>query len=816
MRLFITFILSFFTFQSLYAQAPNGRVYGTVIDGSTKMPLEFATVILKNTQTNATLGGLTDEKGKINVENIRPGNYTLDISYLGYDNFTKEDIIIHQSQLSINLGKIELLESASQLEAVEIVGEKRMFQLGGEKKIFNVEKSAISAGGNAVDAMRQIPLLDVGIDGNISLRGSENILIYINGKPSGMTGDSQEAILESLPADGIESIELITNPSSKYDADGTAGIINIVLKKNYNRSLNGMATIGYATKYKNNAGVTLNFKKNRINFTSAYNFRFRESNNRGESFRKNIFDQVQYISTNTESKHKTFNGSVNLGLDIDVTDKATLSIGNVLVAGGGPNEELNMTEFLDNNQIITSSFWRTRDGRRTNFNNNTTLYYSQNFSRPKQNLSISTMYERGFFTRPKNFLQSNFDADGNHIDLIPDREFNENTSSNHSGILQGDYTHPFTKHGELEAGFKVSYRNINSDFYADYFDKTYQETVLDTSKINKYDYKEVVNAVYTSFGGKVKDFNYKLGVRMEQSNLFIDNDKVGKTYKNTYVHFFPSVFMSQRFAETHEMQLSYTKRINRPNPWMLNPFADYDDPLNVRSGNPYLGPELIDAVELSYLKNWKSTFLTASVYYRHTSDNFSRIRTVDTATSVSTMTWANIDQSQDIGGEIILRTPLTKWWDIMGNANVFYKSVQGTIPGDDVDNSADNFQWNARVMSNFRFWQGTELQLSYRYNSKRIYLQGSIDPMHSLDIGIKKDFLKNKQATISLNVSDLFNTRVFKVRNTGNNFESDMQWKWETRVFAINFSYKFGRGESRPKRRSSGEMMNGGEDMIGF
>ncbi len=816
MRFFFCFLLTFIALDTVYAQGPSGRIYGVVTDAQTGEPLEFATVILKNIQTNAASGGLTDEKGRFDLENIRFGEYNLEISYLGYDNFLNEKIKVSSAQFTYNLGKIKLSESASMLEAVEVIGEKRMFQLGGEKKIFNVEKSAISAGGNAIDAMKQIPLLDVGMEGNISLRGSENILIYINGKPSGMTGESQEAILESLPADGIESIELITNPSAKYDADGTAGIINIVLKKNYNRSLNGVATVGYGTKYKSNAGVTLNFKKNRINFTSAYNFRFRESHNKGESFRKNIFQEINYLNTASNSSYKTYNGSINLGLDIDVTDKATLSIGNVLIGGGGPNEEFNQTDFLDENKIYYGGFIRTRDGERTNLNNNSTLSYSQKLKNAGQELSMSGMFEKGAFGRPKNFMQSDFDAEQNHINLIPKQESNKNTSRNTSAIFQTDYTHPFKKHGSLETGLKVAYREIKSDFYADSLDRDTQETVTDEDLTNLFDYQENVNAAYLTYGGKVKEFSYKAGVRTEQTNVQVFNDKDGENHKSSYIHFFPSVFMSQRFKKDHELQLSYTKRINRPNPWMLNPFTSYDDPLNIRTGNPYLEPELIDALELSYLKNWNSTFLTTSIYYRHTSNSFSRIRTVNPETSVSTTSWANIDKSQDIGAEIILRTPFTDWWNIMANTNIFYKSVQGTLPGDDVDNSADNFQWNARIMSNFTFWKGTELQLSYRYNSKMVYLQGHIDPMHNLDIGFKKSFLKNNKATLSFNVQDIFNTRRFKVYSAGSTFESDMKWKWETRVFTLNFSYKFGKGDSRQKRRERPDMMDGGEDMMSF
>ncbi len=816
MRSFLFSLLAILSINQISAQAPSGKVYGIVLDDSGNGPLEFATVVLKSAQNQSTSGGLTDEKGRFNVEGLKPGIYSLEVSYLGYDNFSKSEIKITPAQLSVNLGEIKLKESASQLAVTEVVGEKNMFQLGGEKKIFNVDKNAISAGGNAVDAMKQIPILDVTMDGNITLRGSENILIYINGKPSGMTGESQQAILESLPANSIESIELITNPSSKYDADGTAGIINIVLKKNYNRGLNGIVSAGYATTYKNNAGATLNFKKNRINFTSAYNFRFHESYSGGDNNRKNIFPEyINFINSKDDSKHKTYNGNLNLGIDIELTDKATLSFNNVFTGGGGPNNEINETSFLDENEIYYAGFIRTRDGSRTNLNNSSNLSYRQKLKNAGQTLDISAMFERGYSIRPKNFMQLNYDQDYNMIDIVPQQDFNQNTNNNTLGIFQADYAHPFKKHGVLETGFKMTYRNLNSDFYADSLDRSTQETVLNQGMTNRFNYDEVVNAAYVTFGGKVKDFNYKVGLRTEQTNVFVENSKIEGQFKNQYIHLFPSVFLSQKFAKSHEAQLSYTYRINRPQPGMLNPFEDFDNPLNIRVGNPYLQPELINALELTYLKNWNSTFLTASVYYRHTSNSFTRYREIDTETAVATLSWANIDNAQNIGTEIIFRTPITKWWNIMINGNIFHNSVNGQVPGDDNDNSVNSFQWNTRTMSNFKFWHGTELQLSYRFNSKMNYLQGYIKPMHGMDIGIKKDFLKNK-LTVSMNLQDVFNTRNFRVYNAGTTFDSYMNRKWESRIFAINVSYKFGRGETQQRRRNDGQMDGGNNQMMDF
>lgn len=818
MRFYTLIFFILFGIQLTQAQAPTGKIFGIVIDGDDKTPLEYGSILLKNNKTQATTGGLTDEKGRFNIDNIPLGTYFLEISYIGYNSYIQKEFKIQASSLSLNLGEIKLSQSASQLDVVEIVGEKSMFQLGGEKKIFNVDKNAISAGGNAMDAMKQIPTLDVTMDGNITLRGSENIIIYINGKPSGMTADSKQAILESLPANSIESIELITNPSSKYDADGTAGIINIILKKNYNRRLNGIANIGYSTKYKNNAGVSLNFKKNKINFTSSYNYRYNQSFRGGETNRNNLFeDYSNFINSKSDSKYKRISGNINLGLDIDVTDKATISFANVITGDGGPNEELNFNDFYDADKIYYGGFGRTKEGNRKGYNINSNFNYAQKFKNNGEKLNISANIVNGKSINNKDFLQLNYDENAYPIDLIPQQEFNKNTEKNILSSAQADYTLPFKKHGELEAGLKFSFRQLYSDFYADSLNRSNQETEYNFDVSNSFIYNEIVNAAYVTFGGEVKDFSYKLGVRSEQSNINIENNQINNKFKNNYIDFFPSAFLSQKLPKNHEIQASYSYRINRPNPWMLNPFADYDDPLNIRVGNPYLKPEYIHAVEFTYLKNWKSTFLTASVYYKNSHNNFTRAREVNPETSVATMFWDNLDQSQNVGSEIIFRTPITKWWSFMINGNVFYNKIQGTVPGDDNDNSVSSFLWNTRAMTNFKFWKNAELQLSYRFNSKMEYLQGYINPMQSLDIGLKKDFLKNNKATIALNVQDIFNTRKFSVFNSGFNYTSDATFKWESRVFTINFSYKFGKQENAPRKKSSdGNQMDGGGQMMDF
>lgn len=817
-KIFSAVMLLLFTATFSWSQAPTpGRVYGIVLDEKEGKALEFASIVLRNVKDSSTVGALSDDKGRFSLEAVKFGVYNLEISYLGFETFVQQMVKVLPPSQVVNIGTVKLEEISSELEAVTIVGEKNMFQLGAEKKVFNVDKNALSTGGNAIEALKQIPTVDITMDGNISMRGTENVLILVNGKPSGLTGDSRKAILESLPANSIESIEIINNPSAKYDADGTAGIINIVLKKNYNRGLNGNVNVGYSTKYKSNAGVGLNFKKNKINFSSNFGYRFWESFNFGDNLRKNIYsDFTNFINTYDYTRTFNHSGNANVNIDIELNEKNTLSFGNVLSVGKGTNETDNDVDFLNELSQYTGGFERLTDGKRTNFNNDFSINYRKTFAKQGQVLDASSNYTFGKFTTPQQFTQTDLDANKNPISALAILENNTRANTNQIGVAQIDYTHPFTKHGKIEAGLKTTIRDIYADFYADSLNRSTGNFDFNSTLSNEYRYFENVNAAYTSFGGTVKKFNYKAGLRVEQSNININNTQTEGDFDRHYTDFFPSVFMSQRLPKDHEIQLSYSRRINRPSPWMLNPFADFSNPLNIFAGNPNLSPEYINALEFSYVKNWKSIFLTATTFYRHNSASFSRIRVVDSLTSVSTVTWANLESSQDIGEEIIFRAPITKWWNVMANVNLYQNLIKGDIPGGDNDLSTNSFLWNFRVQSGFKFWKNTDLQLSYRYNSRINFLQGYIRPMHNLDIGLKKDILKNK-ATIALNVQDLFNTRVFYVVTSGSNFEGSADRRWESRIFTANFTYKFGKTQTaNSRRRPNQNMDDGGGGMMNF
>lgn len=799
------------------AQAPAaGRVVGVVVDAKTGQGLEYATVVLRNVKDSTVTGGLTDEKGRFAIENMKLGMYNLEVSFLGYITLTQSMIKVVPPTQNVDLGNLKMNENATELQTVTITAEKQMLQLGAEKKVFNVDKNAMAAGGSALEAIKQIPTVDVDMEGNINMRGSGNVLILVNGKPSGLTGNSKQAILEALPANSIESIEIISNPSAKYDADGTSGIINIVLKKNYNSGLNGSANVSYSTKYKNSAGISINNRKNKINFSSSYNFNFRESYFKGTQDRKN-FSELFTNTINSYDYTRTFNynHSLNLSLDYDINAKNTFSITNLANANHGTNETTTDVDFLNINDVFYSGYDRYADSKRRNFSDDLGLSYRKTFAEQGREWTAAANYSYNNRYNPADYIQNDFDSLLNPIAAIAIQEYNLTKGTNHILTVQSDYVHPFQKHGKLEAGVKMTFRDIFTDFYADSLNRTTGATEFNATLSNTYRYTEEINAAYSTFSGTVKKFSYKAGLRMEQANINVDNSQEAVKTKRHYVDFFPSVFLTQKLPKSHELQFSYSRRINRPNPFMLNPFADYSNPLNIFKGNPELQPEYINSLEFTYVKNWKSIFLTATTYYRQANDNFTRIRFVDSVTAVSVVTWSNITSSQNIGEEVIFRAPITKWWNILANVNVYQNYMKGDIPNGDNDLSTNSFQWNFRVQTSFKFWKNADLQLSYRYNSRIEFLQGYIRPMQNLDIGFRKELLKGK-GILAFNVQDLFNQRRFYIITGGSNFSGVSDRRFETRIATLSFTYKFGKQENAPKKRQTPGNMDDSMMQQGF
>ncbi|QQR96803.1 MAG: TonB-dependent receptor [Sphingobacteriales bacterium] len=804
------------------ANAPAiGKISGKVVDAKTNEPLAYSSLYIESLMDSTlNYATLIDDAGNFELTQIKIGAYKLVISFLGYKDYVIEKLlIIPPDKIDQKLGTLKVEEDSKVLEEVKIVAEKSVMQLQADKKVFNVDKSALSAGGTATDALKQIPTVDVDYQGNVSLRGSSNMQIFINGKPSGITGANKQAVLDAIPANAIESIEILNNPNAKFDAEGEAGIINIVLKKNYQSGLNGNVTVGYGTKYKTNFGVLLNFKKNKINFTVAYNFRFNETYWSGYNLRKNIYNDTSayYLNTNDNGRQKHgYNNTANINVDYDISDNNSISFGVLFGSNIRKNNSTTYYNFLDNSGELYNYFERYENGKENDWNTDANIYYTKKFKTKNQNLVVSSNYSYANQSDKPQYQQQSFFTDKSINPLIPRIiENNIQKGLTHIFQFQTDYTHPFEKSKtQLEVGAKTTYRNITNDFYADSLNRITNIYEKNQGLINNFNFVENINAAYGVFSGAYKKFSYKTGLRMEQSNIYGKQQVGDLNFERHYVDFFPSVFLAQEFKKNHKLQLQYRRSINRPNTEALNPFGSQSDPYNIRIGNPAIQPVYTNALELSYVKNFKNIFLTTTVYYRQSKNPYTRYRNVD-SNGVSILYFGNLDIGRNIGTEIILRAQITKWWSVMANPNLFYNALIGTIPNGEVDQNANNFTWNIRVMNSFKVWKNADIQLMWFYRGKVKFLQGELQPFTFVNLGFKKDFLKDNKASIAINISDIFHIQNFRVTSSGSNFDGSVKRMWESTIANIVFTYKFGK-DVKPSTTKKKEDNASGVDGGGF
>lgn len=790
---------------------PAGEVKGSVQDAATHQAVPYAAITLRHLRdTTFFTGTMADSAGRFSIDQLRPGPYRLQTSVVGYMPYT-DTILVDPQHPQLQLGILSIT-SGRTLGEVEISDQRNEFQLEIDKKVFNVEKNSIAAGGSALDALRQVPTVNVDIDGNISLRGSENLLVFINGKPSGLTVQNRTQILQQIPASNIERIELITNPSAKYDADGMSGIINIVTKKSMPAGKFGSLTLGIGTFHKYNASGTLSIRGEKWGVTHTLGFRYNQHFGRGYNTRTNFLPGQPVYSNNQYTNGWRRNVSPTLTGNIDryFGKKSTLSLNYMFSYGNENSPDSARFDFLDSTDWLYRQYYRYTDENTNNYTIDGGLTFNHKF--PKQNRELTALTTVSYINNRKilGYRQQEWlllgGADSSYLPRLSDNYMYDISLVS---ITQLDYVHPFGKGFKVETGGKVSIRRFDSEFIADTFDYTQNRYQVDSSLTNHFIYLEDVNAVYGTFSGSVKKFGYQGGLRIEQTNIWGDQLASHISFTKHYVNFFPSVFLSYKFTDVHQLQLSYSRRINRPWSGQLNPFAEYNDPLNLRRGNPDLNPENIDAVELTYNVQLKDhTFLTTG-YFRYIDGLIQRYREVDSM-GVSTVTFINFDYSMNFGVEFVARNRWFKWWSTTTNFNLFRNQVFGTTQSGELN--ATNFSYSIRLQSNWKLGKVAEVQMSFNYMGPNTFAQGVMAEMWNLDAALKFDLLKGRM-NITLNVTDIFDTRRFAIRSFDDTFEGDVYRKRESRIGTLQFTYKFGslQNNNTPQRRRGGQ--DGGEIM---
>ncbi len=789
----------------VWAQTQGGKdigaIKGIVVAGKNK-PVPYMTVALLKNGTTPVNGALTEENGSFEITPTGIGTFTIKVSGIGIDDFEVKDITISAQKTEVDLGKIKVVLTTKMMDEVAITGERPLMEMGIDKKVFNVEKNITTAGGSASDVLQNVPSVSVDVDGGVSLRGKAGVTILIDGKPATLLGGDVASALQSLPAESIDQIEVITNPSAKYDAEGMTGIINIVTKREKKFGLNGSIRAGAGTRDKYNGGLSLNLKNEKWNIFLNGNFRY------NPQYRRNTKDvwgkNTDLYINNYEDNRRNFGGSFNsIGAEYQFDKNNSLML----------TQNINTMEYASkgttynktyNNDTLSSIMERYSRFRVNPLSSSTSLEYKHKFAPQDHNITTSVTYVTTKGTRKQYFDTKTSNSGGELIRPMVVQDA-PGEDARQSVNAQTDYIRPLlTKNGKLETGLKSQlffYQSDNSPVISD----TAGERV-DSTLLNSYDYTQQIYAAYASFKDQQGKFRYQLGLRAEYAYYEGTNEQVGgKRYSNEFLNLFPSVFTSYELPKDQSIYLSYTRRTHRPRFWQLLPYVDLSNPQDTNVGNPNLVPEFIHNVELSYNKFYKKGHnIIASVYYQNTQNLITRFtQPYDDGTSFTQR--VNLNTGITYGLDLTAQLQLLKIWSATFNFNFF----QNEILGGSVDPSLDNsgFSWFGKVNTNVRLPKGFSLQLNGNYDAPKVEAQGEREAAYWLDAAIRKNLLKNK-ATLVLNVSDIFNTRKYR---SNYDFDDIMQTVYsdrETRVGRISFNYTFGgsdRSAKRGERRSAEE-----------
>lgn len=796
-----------------------GKVWGSVADSLTGEPIPFATITLKSQLDSTYLtGGVTDEKGRFSISDIRLGSYKMSVDFIGFEKTERKIRLNQRSGAEQNLGTIRLLSSGVELATAEVVADKPLIINAIDRKIFNVEKLMTAAGGSATDVMRQVPLIQVDLDGNLSMRGSDNLTVLIDGRPSGLTGAGRKALLENLPASSIESIEIITNPSAKFDPDGTSGIVNIILKKNKLAGTSGSVQFGIGTREKYNAGGQANFRKNRWNTFLNYSFKYENNDSRGSSLRENfestgarrsIFDQKN------NGENRSLNNFVKLGADYNINPKTVVGISATLGKNHREEDENLRAKIFFGDQTLKNTSSRTTDQNGNSTNTDLNLNLKHEFKERGHSLAFDVLNARNNGLNARDFINQNLAPDGETPIGDPFLQKTANDNEFQLTTAQVDYTRPFVgQKGKFEAGAKSSFRRVDTNFDAFDFDETTGNFVDDPTRSNRFLFDENIYAAYINVNRKFGRFGAQAGLRAEKAETLsrlIDSEE---SFPNDYESLFPSLFFTYDLAPQRSIGLNYSKRINRPSTEALNPFADLSDTLNLFHGNPFLRPEYIHSFELSSQFFLGKFNFVPMLYFRRTLDGISRFQFIDPVSGVAQGTQVNIDSQNAWGYDLVLNGSIFKWWSLSASTNGSYSTFNAENLGDSITNKSAFRMWN-RMASNWSLPRNWDIQVTAMVSPNSRTLLGKHYGMNSADVAISKKFWRDN-ATISLRLADIFDTRRHKGTVETPQFTRKNYRKRESQIAFLNFTYKFGKlteQKSRGQnRRQEGGGQGGGEE----
>ena len=827
----LTLFLILFTLNSVYAQQRMGgmqgnakipaigRLYGKIIDSQTKTDIGYATVRLFNMRDSLIGGALTKENGDFLIEKLPMGRFKLDIRFDGFKTLIVP-VSISMNNLDNDIGNIKLELNTAALKEVVISDQKPSVIIGVDRRIYNVEKDLTSKGGTAVDVMKNIPGLTVDADGNVSLRNNSPT-IFIDGRPTNLT-------MEQVPSDQIERIEVITNPSVKFDASAAGGIVNVVMKKNNKPGYNGVIGANAGTnqfdglnRYSLNGNI--NIKEGRINFFTSYNFNHNNNPTKGYTNRTTINNGMETGSYNQNNKNNATRQMQNarIGFDYTVSNRNTLTVSQSIMYGGySTDDKQYFTQSGALGQLIYNGNRITT--QETNMQNlSSQLMWKHTYPKQGKEWTSDINFNMGSNKSNSYFNTNSFDSLGNGYTTNPQLQRNLGSGNSKMVTFQFDYTNPITDTARFEFGVKSNYR-INSTGLNVGMKQPSGDYTTDTFLTTDYKIHDITNAMYVNYTNMFLGIGYMAGVRFEQTMYTGELVNKHETFeflypngtKNLAKAFFPSLYLSKKINTKHEFQVNFSRKINRPGWMQIIPFIMFSDKNNYQIGNPSLAPEFANLMEANYnyvfgFGNWLT-----SAYLRYQQSPITPyVYRSTTDSNVLISTYVNGDHNISSGWENTVKFNfLKKKADFSLNANIYYSKITASPNSTQLVNSG--MSWNTKAMFSYRLPKQYTTQINGSYEAPRIIAQGKTKEVYSIDYSLSKDI--GKKLTFTFTINDIFNTRGFGSYYNTTTFTQDMWRRRETRFFRLGFTYRFGEWDVSLFKKKSNKKSDGSMDQIDF
>lgn len=791
--IFIFFLITLASF----GQSGQIVLSGIITDAESSERLPYATVSVYNRNGDLADGGIADENGVFKL-NLPPNDYSLNFEYIGFESVT---IDIKPYPNNINIGTVKLISSFDSLEGVDVVGQSAEVEIRLDKRVYNVSKNNLIRGGTVSDVLENVPSVSVDIDGNIELRGNNNVRILVDGKPSGLIGLGGIDAITRLPAESIEKVEVITSPSARYQAEGTTGIINIILAKRFLKGLNGVFNLSAGRNDTYSGSANLNYRKGKFNFFT--NSGYSDRTNKGRAVQDNVYtDPLESVERYVEERQfnrrrQGFN--VNIGLDYQMTEKTSLTMSYLTNERDGDDSTINeQSQYQIDGVLVTNRYEKEIDREDSN---QFSVDFEHQFNKQGHKLTATLQTEKNDETETSDI--NSFFENGQPSD---DSEINRTVENQERNLAQLDYVFPIDKNTQFEAGYRGTDNKRKIDFEVQIIDENDNATV-DENLSNVLDFEQEVHALYSQYGKKFNTFSFLAGLRFENTRIFVEQlDSSSPLNNKSYNDYFPTLNLGWEISPTASITLGYNRRISRPNAWTLNPFQSRSSKTSYFQGNPKLDPSYSNGIDIGYLKQFKKVTLNSSVYYRKSTDAVSRVAIVTDETvfvngietPVIRRLPINLGTEEQFGVELNTSLRLIKGMRTNASVNFFRRIEKGNYQGISYD--SNNTSWSGNLSNSYRLPFVVQSQFSVRYRGPNESSFGKSKGFLYTDLALSKDIL-NDNATINFRFSDLFNTGKYDYQTITPVAVTDGIYQRREPTYTLTFTYRFRQEKNRQRGR---------------